>query len=202
MRDAVLLGEGALKQIPPYHAQHDPEYPKPREPHSHSAMPDSIVAQPAPHQHSSSQRERARRTHPHQHGDMPRVPGDPNAYRTHYGTGTAPPACTAVRACSRKGTVHTQLAVVSRRCPTAWLPYGQPWPISDVGVRGLRRLHAVCTLIGRPPAMHDLPYEARVGSPPYTCHRLRSRAVDQGRGDVPGSGPSNDVAELADIVSV
>ena len=192
------LEGGALKQT----NKHDLECLMPREPHTHLAMPDSIVAQPAPHQRSSSPRERARRTHPHQHEGTPHGPSGLIAYRTHYGTGTAPPACTAVRACSRKGTVHTQLAVVSRRCPTAWLPYGQPWPIPAVGVRGLHRLHAVCTLIGRPPAMHNLPYGARVGSPPYTCHRLRSPAVDQGRGDVPGSGPGNDVAELANIVSV
>jgi hypothetical protein len=97
-----------------------------------SHMPDSIFAQPAPHRHSSSQRERARRTHPHHHGARryaSRAAGRSERIpQTLWRIGTAPLACTSARACSHKGTVHTQPAVASRRCPPSWPPHERPWP--------------------------------------------------------------------------
>ena len=167
-------------------------------------MLDPIVAQPVPHRHNSFQRERARHTHPHQRGDTPRVLSDPNAYHTHYGTGTLLPACTAVRVCSRRGTVRTQLACASRRYPSAWLRYGQPLLTPDAVVLGLHRLHVQRRQIGQPTAMYRRPegasrgIESR-GSLPQKCHRGQAPVVARAPGGVMGPGLNNGAATTASV---
>ena len=154
-----------------------------------SHMPDSIFAQPAPHRHSSSQRERARRTHPHHHGARryaSRAAGRSERIpQTLWRIGTAPLACTSARACSHKGTVHTQPAVASRRCPPSWPPHERPWPelrVADTrhwrpqSAQAARCMHAERTAArhAQPPTWSQNP----PGRPTHTHAQGRALVVD------------------------
>ena len=160
------LEGGALKQTQPYRAQHNlelseaPLAQRVSYPFSHMPRPDSIIFRSAcspPTQFVSARTSTSHTSPPSRRyasraaGRSERIP------HTLWNRNRTPLACASARACSHKGTVHSQPAVASRRCPPSWPPHERPWPklrVADtIGGRNPHRRRDVCTPNGRPPAI-------------------------------------------------
>jgi hypothetical protein len=165
------LEGGALKQTQPHRSEQDLECPTPW---PRSPSPEGFIPiQPCRRLHCRStcsppdavrlSRARTSKSHasPPARRYASRAPGDPNTYRTHNRNRTS---CMHLcpRLFAQGNHSKSQPAVASRRCPPSWPSHERPWPTPDVGGRNPNRRRDVCTPNGRPPAMHNPPYGARI----------------------------------------